>query len=211
MGATTYTIKAKGANVKEVFNSLVDDAVYEYGHDSYNGSISTTSLSKEIKLPQEILKGKNKYKKIYEYFDKNEDKLFPSKWETTYAVLGVNHYEAFAPEWVENEDIPERENGVKTIAKFSIMLEEEAYMKTRAYQAHNKYETLGEAKREAKAMALKFGQNVTIKKHRSNGEMFQLGHMNLISDGKEYKSARTAKTKIYKPIYEFMFFVYASC
>lgn len=137
--------------------------------------------------------------------------MFPNKWETRYADLGVDHYKAYSTEWQKEEDTPKRENGVHTIAKFSIVEKEDSQFKTKTYQGLKTFNTLAEAKRGAKEMALKTGKEITIKKHRSNGEMFQLGHINLISDGKEYKSARTTKTKVYKPIHTFLFFVYAAC
>lgn len=65
-------------------------------------------------------------------------------------------------------------------------------------------------KRYAKAQALKTGEEFTIMQHRSNDEMFQVGHMNLIADGKTYKTPRRLKTKVVKPVNEFIFFVYAA-
>ena len=44
MGATNFGDLAVGRykTASEAYNSLVDEALYEYGHDSYNGTISTT-------------------------------------------------------------------------------------------------------------------------------------------------------------------------
>jgi len=49
MGATNFSdiIMIKG-NQRDAYNSLVEEAHYEYGHDSYNGTISTTSGFRDI-------------------------------------------------------------------------------------------------------------------------------------------------------------------
>lgn len=41
MGASSFTVKGRGETAKEVFNDLVEEAISEYGHDPYNGTIST--------------------------------------------------------------------------------------------------------------------------------------------------------------------------
>ena len=210
MGATTYTIIGKGTNVREVFNSLVDDSICYHGIDPYNGQISTTTLGREVKLPEDILQAKDRNNKIYDYVDDNDRRMYPTKRKSNYANLGVHHYRAFTPEWEDDEEVVKRQNGVRTIDRFSVVAKKDANRKTRTSQANDSFLTLRDAKREAKEMALKYGESMTIKKHRTNGDMFTLGHMNLVSDGKEYKTARKAKNKLYKPIYEFMFFVFAS-
>ena len=44
MGATTFGNLAVGRfkNASEAYDDLVSEALYESGHDSYNGTISTT-------------------------------------------------------------------------------------------------------------------------------------------------------------------------
>lgn len=46
MGACNFIEFGKGKTAKEAFNALVQEAEWEYGHDPYNGTISTTSLSR---------------------------------------------------------------------------------------------------------------------------------------------------------------------
>lgn len=43
MGSTSFTIKGRGESANEVFNDLVEEAISEYGHDPYNGTISTVT------------------------------------------------------------------------------------------------------------------------------------------------------------------------
>lgn len=212
MGATTFVQDERGTNVNEVFEMLVNDAKSMYGEDPYNGTISTTSLGREIHLPNEVLSAKDKDKAINEFLSKNSDFGFTNKWETRYANLGVVHYEAFTPKWEQDEIKPERKKGVRTESKFSVVPRSDRKTRpfTKAYQANNKFETLAEAKNFAKKRSLETGKEMTITKHRSNGEMFQLGHMKLVSDGKTYKKSKKLKTKTFKPVYDFLFFVYAA-
>lgn len=42
MGACSFYNSGRGRSMKQVYNDLVEEAEREYGHDSYNGTISTT-------------------------------------------------------------------------------------------------------------------------------------------------------------------------
>ena len=46
MGACNFIEFKVGKTARDAFDELVEDSVYEYGHDPYNGTISTTSLSR---------------------------------------------------------------------------------------------------------------------------------------------------------------------
>ena len=43
MGAHTFVRTGYGKSAQAAYNGLVDDAIYEHGHDTYNGTISTTN------------------------------------------------------------------------------------------------------------------------------------------------------------------------
>lgn len=208
MGATTYTITAQGNNVREVFNELVEEALHMYGHDSYNGTISTTTLSNKLNLPKEVQNAKNKKKAMNKFLMNDGDFGFVSKWETRYVNLGPVHYESYVPQWVADAHKPKIEKGVKTEKKFSVVRSQNI-VATRS-QAGNEFQTITEAKKYAKEQALKTGEDFTIMQHRSNGRIFQVGHMNLIADGKTYKTPCKLKTKFVKPVNEYIFFVYAA-
>ena len=45
MGAHNFLTFGCGDTAKEAFDKLVEEAVYEYGHSPYNGTISTTRLN----------------------------------------------------------------------------------------------------------------------------------------------------------------------
>ena len=40
MGANTFVEQGNGENPKQVFNALVEEAQFEYGHGGYTGSIA---------------------------------------------------------------------------------------------------------------------------------------------------------------------------
>lgn len=42
MGAHNFSDQAKGKNINQAYRNACDSATYEYGHDPYNGTISTT-------------------------------------------------------------------------------------------------------------------------------------------------------------------------
>lgn len=207
MGAALFNITATGTDVNEVFDSLVEEAIHYYGHSPYNGSISTTSLGREI-TPTDKLKKALK-EGDWNLLDEYENVLYPEKRFTNY-IKTISHYEGFSPKWVSDKETVARKKGVRNITKYSIIKESKAHQANRASHWLYPYDTLTEAKREAKKLALDEGESVTIKQHRSNGEIFTIGHMELESDGKKHKTKRTAKTKVYLPVYEFEFFVCAA-
>lgn len=201
MGATLYNMTETGKDVREVFNSMADEAVHHYGRNPYSGSIATTSLGHEVRVPEKLEKAlkKNDWKTIEEY----TDTLYTEKRKTNY-IKTISHYQGYAPKWVNNKETVKRKKGVQTLAKFIIVPESRPNARSR------QYDTLTEAKREAKSMSLRNNEDVIIKQLRSNGESVMLGIMQLETDGKKHKTQRTAKTKVYLPIYKFEFFVYAA-
>jgi hypothetical protein len=85
MGATNFgdTIMIKG-NMRDAYNELRDEALWECGHDAYNGTISTTSGYRDITsdAPRYGTKA----------FDKFEDKVIDNdlfgigKWDNCVGV-----------------------------------------------------------------------------------------------------------------------------
>lgn len=81
MGACDFTTISYGKDLKDAFNNAVENARYEHGHDSYNGTISTTSLvGLDLNAPKYGTKAFEKY--LGKRFDAN----------------GVQKYECFAVE-----------------------------------------------------------------------------------------------------------------
>jgi len=48
MGATTFELSYRAKSLREAYNNAVSEARDEYGNDSYNGTISTTSGVKDL-------------------------------------------------------------------------------------------------------------------------------------------------------------------
>lgn len=43
MGATDIMVRGEGVSMSAAFHTLQEEAIHEYGHDTYNGTISTIS------------------------------------------------------------------------------------------------------------------------------------------------------------------------
>ena len=48
MGAIEIEVHAKGVSMKNAFDNAVDQAIYDYGHDLYNGAINNCDLTKDV-------------------------------------------------------------------------------------------------------------------------------------------------------------------
>lgn len=56
MGADTFMVTADGNTAKQAFDDAVDDALYEYGHGGYTGTIAEKDSYLHISLPQGLRK-----------------------------------------------------------------------------------------------------------------------------------------------------------
>lgn len=89
MGAQAFRHTAEGTSIREVFDRLVQDAIYEHGDRSYNGTISTCGLAGRAK------------KTFSEYNPDNIDVAnaiierddYGEKWTASWIDLGVCRYE----------------------------------------------------------------------------------------------------------------------
>lgn len=87
MGAQAFTRLAKGTSAREVFDMLCEDARYEYGNDSYNGTISTTNLRRVTKVADKY--SETSKKKGYKMVEEDD---YGQKWECDCLDLGVVEY-----------------------------------------------------------------------------------------------------------------------
>ena len=77
MGACNF-IEFKVAKTKEAaFKALVEEAQWEYGHDPYNGTISTTTLSRK---PVKVIRKRFTEKAMQEAVDVAEKNGWGEKW-----------------------------------------------------------------------------------------------------------------------------------
>jgi hypothetical protein len=83
MGACNFVLMANGKSASEAYNTLVDYAVYCYGHDPYNGTISTCDLGR-CTLSFANYEAKNEAE-AYEHV-KSRD--YGEKWVADYVDLG---------------------------------------------------------------------------------------------------------------------------
>ena len=78
MGAQTFMITAYGKDMKSAYDNAVEDYLYEYGHDSYNGTISTTCGYRQVygvvdnNTPWTKTKEKKAYEKAYDMLETME-------------------------------------------------------------------------------------------------------------------------------------------
>ena len=88
MGACNFITFGKGKTAREAFDALVQEAELEHGHDPYNGTISTTSLSR--KAPKVIRKRFTK-KAIQDAYKVAEADDWGEKWESRVIDCGATN------------------------------------------------------------------------------------------------------------------------
>lgn len=84
MGANEIVLEYSGKNMKEAFNNAQEDAIYEYGHDPYNGTISTCTLTKNVTSAYNQAEDKQAF--INDHLEKVD------KWEAHGIKLGNGKY-----------------------------------------------------------------------------------------------------------------------
>jgi hypothetical protein len=89
MGATDFTEYVEtNMGVQDAYHHAVSDALSEYGHDAYNGTISTTCGAVAVNVSPMTLKAADLYaerKTNGRYEDSDQDNV-PMKWEHCYAL-----------------------------------------------------------------------------------------------------------------------------
>ena len=83
MGAINFSNEAKAKTAGEAYDYLVEEALYEHGHNPYNGTISTCDIGR-CTLSFAKYNEKNR-DKAYEHIEKND---WGSKWVADYVDLG---------------------------------------------------------------------------------------------------------------------------
>jgi hypothetical protein len=68
MGASQFYDKTRANSMQQAYQALVNDAISEYGHDSYNGTISTTAG-----FVDKTAEWKKSKLSLREFIDKNYD------------------------------------------------------------------------------------------------------------------------------------------
>lgn len=90
MGACNFIEFGRGKTKEEAFDRLVDDALWEHGHDPYNGTISTTYLSKR---PAKVIRKRYTQRAQAEAVDVAEADGWGEKHEARAIDCGATHGE----------------------------------------------------------------------------------------------------------------------
>ena len=75
MGADVFHTQTRGTTAKEAFDIAVEDALYDYGHQGYTGSIAEKDSFVMIDLPE----GRDPYEYAEELIDKYDSRI-DDKW-----------------------------------------------------------------------------------------------------------------------------------
>lgn len=86
MGACNFITFGKGKTKEQAFKTLVQEAEWEYGHDPYNGTISTTSLSRN---PVKVIRKRFTDKARKEAVKVAEADDWGEKWESRVIDCGA--------------------------------------------------------------------------------------------------------------------------
>ena len=78
MGANSFSCTSYGKNANEAFNRAVDDALYEYGHGGYTGSIAEKSEFRWI--TKEVFESEAKACEFAEGLLDEDDDRISDKW-----------------------------------------------------------------------------------------------------------------------------------
>ena len=101
MGGTTIIETAYGRSVKEEFNRLVEHSIFMEGNSPYNGTISTTSLNKEIILSEKENTELLKALKLNYCLEKYDSILYPGKRKTNY-LKELLFYKEYKPTSIQS-------------------------------------------------------------------------------------------------------------
>ena len=86
MGACNFIEFEVGKTAREAFDKLCEEMTYNYGHDPYNGTISTTSLSRR---PATVIRKRFTKKAIEDAYKVAEKDDYGEKWESRVIDCGA--------------------------------------------------------------------------------------------------------------------------
>ena len=200
MGATNFDHVVSGYNVREVFDDLVEDAIFENGNDSYNGTISTCSLGR-CKLQFEKYSESN-LKKAYKFVESND---WGEKWTANYIDLGVKEYHVLT---IKKRNVG-KENPVYKM-KFVV---KPSHSNSDDYPTHRSFSTKTEADQYAMEQTLKKDISHSVTKEY----VLEKGDSVLTEtyiEKKVYKSKPNLKPMANRkivPVHVYLFYGWASC
>lgn len=147
MGATDFTHLREGYNVKDVFNELKNEMRDEYGYDSYNGTISNSSLGRKRMSFDKYTKTNEK--KAFDIVEKEISDGYKN--EAHYIDLGVIEYHLLT---VKKKNVSKDKPVYKM--KFVVDVEEMYYFRNMAMNVRSKsFDTKTEADKYAMEQTMK--------------------------------------------------------
>jgi hypothetical protein len=96
MGACSIEERGSGTSMADVYTKLVNQAVYDYGHDPYSGTIATTNgfFDKTARFNEILKQNDGDSDKAFEIF---ADEAFDNtqKWGPVWGVNCGNYYQFY--------------------------------------------------------------------------------------------------------------------
>ena len=198
MGGTTIIEVATGRCVVEEFNRLVEQAIFMKGHSPYNGTISTTTLKKEIILSEKENAELLKALKSNHGLDKFDSILYSDKRETNY-IKEFLFYRQYKPVFIQ---LIGNQRNVKGYAIRIKNGSEGSYL--------NFNNTLAEAKTIAREHAIQFGEPYEILVKNKDDVVERYADVLLRETDKTSQIKEKKKNSVYLPNYKFYFFCFVS-
>lgn len=204
MGAQAFEETILAPTAKEGFDILYNEAIYQFGREAYNGTISTCSMARRPFYTFKDSYKESNYKKAMKMI---EDDDYGEKWIAKYIDLGVVEYRLMKPKKINTEK-------EKPKYKLSYVVKENDYMSSKNTTIHNKlsFDTKSEA--VSKAMQLASNNNKTYCINREY--VIEKGNPEVARIEIEEKSYKSKPKNIpkgcaIKEIHKYIFFGWASC
>ena len=96
MGSCLVSTIEYGISADEAYDKIYEHDLRQYGDDAYNGSFTTCTLRKVLKLANKYTASNQE--KAYKLFQKQEN---VGKWEALGIDMGIHHYEIIKPRFTK--------------------------------------------------------------------------------------------------------------
>lgn len=188
MGAMEFQVKAKGYTPREAFDAAVQEAIHEYGHGPYSGTIKEKDGYVEISVP----KGKGPYQYADELMQ-SDDRRISNKWGPAGCILLESEPTTEEVPYATTQDKYEQKGSRKWETVFRV-IRRGGFMESDELLSEEKSQT--DAEKYAKQYVKNHNRSVRIRieKKLVNGEQ---DIMIIRPKTKEVKSSRTLNTYLF--------------
>lgn len=200
MGACSFTHTVISESPGFGFDSLVEEANYSHGVESYNGSINTCSMGRCTKKFDKA--NDTNRKKAYQHIREDEN---GQKWRADYIDVGVVRYDV----------ITVKKKNVDYKAEFKLMYAVVKKHSNDIASSKNAFKTKTEADKKAVELTLKTGkEHAVVKEYVNIARAGGTVCTDVYTETKSYKTRPNLKPlpnrKIVE-IHEYIFYGWASC